>query len=107
MPLPSSGAKRPRQETRVDDLESDKYSPQEILDLRAESQVAHGLGLSWPERGPPGEKGDTWRGQEYRESSGSFANRGGKAKDWYSSFYKAKAKGKDALDKFMRENPKP
>ena len=88
-------------------MQQKKYSATEYEDIKTESEVAWKMELKWRERGPPGKKGDTWRGQEFRESSGRYANRGGKAKDWYTAFYKAKAQGKDAVDNVEKENPKP
>jgi len=87
-------------------LQSNKYTPEQIIELRAEAEVAHDLGVKWQDRGPPGgKKGDTWRGQEFRESTQRYANRGGKCKEWYTGMYKAKAAG--TLDKFLEEHPKP
>ena len=66
------------------------YSQQELLDLQAERAEAERRGLRWQERGPPGPKAGgpkTWRGQQYREGSGKWANRGGKWKDFYSKKY--------------------
>ena len=89
-----------------EDLQSDKYTPEQMIELRAEAEAAHEAGVRWQDRGPPGgKKGDTWRGQEFREFSQRYANRGGKCKDWYSGMYKAKKAG--TLDKFLEENPKP
>ena len=77
-----------------------------MIELRAEAEVAHDLGIKWKDRGPPGgKKGDTWRGQEFREASQRYANCGGKCREWYTAMYKAKAAG--MLDKFLEEHPKP
>ena len=105
-PKPPAHRERSRSKQPWEDLQSNKYTPEQIIELRAEAEVAHDLGIKWQDRGPPGgKKGDTWRGQEFRESSQRYANRGGKCKDWYSGMYKAKKAG--TLDKFLEENPKP
>jgi hypothetical protein len=91
-------AKRPKKQ----------YTEAELLDLRAESDVAAELGLSWPQRGPPPSHGPLWRNQEYRAGSERWANRGGSAKEWYTAFYKAKRTcDKQALDLWLAANPKP
>jgi hypothetical protein len=103
---PPAHRERSRSVQPVDDLQSNKYTPEQILELRGEAEAAHEGGVRWQDRGPPGgKKGDIWRGQEYRESSQRYANRGGKCKDWYSGMYKAKKAG--TLDNFLKENPKP
>ena len=90
-------------------LISDTYTPCEVLDLQCENKVAVDLGLKWRERGPPGPEydGQTWRGQQWRESSKRWANRGGELHKWYDGFYKAKHQGRDVLQKWPEENPKP
>ncbi len=105
-PKPPAHRERSRSKQPWEDLQSNKYTPEQVIELRAEADAAHELGVRWQDRGPPGgKKGDTWRGQEFRESSQRYANRGGKCKDWYSGMYKAKKAG--TLDKFLEENPKP
>jgi len=88
-----------------------QVSPGELLDLRAEAQVAREMGIRWQHRGPPPEclpEGQTtWRGQRYRPNTGKWANRGGSAKAWYTAFYRAKQEGEAALSKFLEENPHP
>jgi hypothetical protein len=88
---------------------SSKYTPEQLMDVKAEAAVAMQLGLSWPERGPagPSEESSTWRGQAWRQGSERWANRGGAKKEWFTAFYKAKRQGKDALAAFLAENPKP
>jgi hypothetical protein len=89
-------------------LISNKYSPDELADLRAESEVARQLGLSWQQRGPPVSTTDgTWRGQKWRESSQRFANRGGSKRSWYEGYYRAKRDGPAALATWLANNPKP
>jgi hypothetical protein len=103
---PPAPRERSRSKQPWEDLQSDKYTPEQMIELRAEAEVAHELGIKWQDRGPPGgKKGDTWRGQEFRESTQRYANRGGKCKEWYSGMYKAKAAG--TLDIFLAEHPKP
>ena len=75
--------------------------------MRAEENVARDMGLDWSLRGPPGpsEGGPkTWRGQNYREGNGKWANRGGKHRKWFTAYYKAKTSGK--LDEFLAEHGK-
>ena len=90
---------------------SDKYTADELADLRAESIAAKECNVKWKDRGPPGEPGQVWRGQIWREGSGRWANPGGFARDWYKGFYKAKEKsktlGKQYLEEWLAENPKP
>ncbi len=95
----SSGAKR----------KNSNYTYEQVLDLRAEESVARELGLRWQDRGPMREHhdSDTWRGQQWRESSGRWGNRGGVARDWYVAFYKAKRQGPQAMSDFLANNPKP
>jgi hypothetical protein len=105
-PKPPAPRERSRSKQPWEDLQSDKYTPEQMIELRAEAEAAHDLGVKWKDRGPPGgKKGDTWRGQEFRESSQRYANRGGKCREWYSGMYKAKKAG--TLDKFLEEHPKP
>lgn len=85
-----------------------QYTEDELLELRAESDVAAQLGLSWYERGPPPSHGPLWRNQEYRHGTERWANRGGAAKDWYTAYYKAKRSlDKQALNRWLDANPKP
>ena len=81
------------------------------MDLRAEEAVARELGLSWQQRGPTPDmlpEGETtWRGQRYRPNTGKWANRGGANKEWYTAYYRAKAAGADALERFLEEHPHP
>jgi hypothetical protein len=103
---PPAPRERSRSVQPWEDLQSNKYTPEQVIELRAEAEAAHEAGVRWQDRGPPGgKKGDTWRGQEFRESSQRYANRGGQHKEWYSAMYKAK-KAK-TLDTFLNENPKP
>ena len=84
-------------------------SGMQLVELRAEQAVANAMGLGWKERGPPGpEQGgpEEWRGQRYRASTGRWANRGGKWRDWYGGLYRARAKGPEAVSAFLREHPK-
>jgi hypothetical protein len=105
-PKPTAPRERSRSKQPWEDLQSNKYTPEQIIELRAEAEVAHDLGIKWQDRGPPGgKKGDTWRGQEFRESTQRYANRGGKCKEWCTGMYKAKAAG--THDKFLEEHPKP
>ena len=73
--------------------------------------MARELGLSWQQRGPTPdmlpEGQTTWRGQRYRPNTGKWANRGGSNKEWYSAYYRAKAAGADALERFLEEHPHP
>jgi hypothetical protein len=58
----------------------------ERLEAAAERTVAEAFGLSWQERGPPGPScggPQTWRGQQFREGSGKWANRGGRNQEYY------------------------
>jgi hypothetical protein len=87
-------------------LRSTKYTVEELLDLRAESAAARELGIRWADRGPTGEV-PVWRGQQWRPGSERYANRGGANKEWYTQMYRAKAKGKDFLAKWLADNPKP
>ena len=103
-------AKRPKCEQWVpDELKSDKYTPEEIIQLRAEAAAAIELNVKWRDRGPPkpDDPSEKWRGQAWRESSGRWANRGGVAREWYTAFYKAKKQGQEHLDAWLRDNPKP
>ncbi len=89
-------------------LQSDKYTPAQLLDLRAEQQAAAELGLTWKQRGPPpSEEQQTWRGQQYREGSQRWGNRGGSNKEWYVAYYKAKRAGSEQLQAFLAANPHP
>ena len=70
-------------------------STDELLQLRAEEEVAREMGLRWQERGPRPdmlpEGQTTWMGgHQYRPNSGTWANRGGSNKQWYTEFYRAK-----------------
>jgi hypothetical protein len=103
---PPAPRDRSRSKQPWEDLQSDKYSPEQMIELQAEAEVAHRLGIRWQDRGPPGGKrGDTWRGQEFRETTQRYANRGGKCREWYTGMYRAKAAG--TLEKFLEEHPKP
>lgn len=88
-------------------LRSNKYTAEQLIDLRAESSVAKELGLTWQERGPPptGEAGELWRGQRYREGSQRWGNRGGKSRWWYEQYYKAKRNG--TVKEFLEKHPSP
>lgn len=67
--------------------------PQWVQDLRAERAAAEEAGLRWQDRGPP-EHQPYWRGQKYREGSDRFANRGGRKKEWWSTYYSEIRKGR-------------
>ena len=80
--------------------------------MRAESAAARECNVKWRDRGPIGATGEVWRGQEWRAGSGRWANRGGKAKEWHTGFYIAKAEAKrtgsnEPLERYLRDNPKP
>ena len=48
--------------------------------LKQEEVVARDMGIPWQSRGPPGPSDggpNKWRGQNYREQTGKWANRGG------------------------------
>lgn len=84
------------------------YTFDQYMDLKAEEAVAKELGLKWHQRGPPVETTDfTWRGQAWRAGSERFANRGGRRRDWFVGYYKAKAKGAEHLSEWLGKNPKP
>ena len=82
-------------------------SEDELLDLRGEQAAAESLGLAWKERGPPPDYCKTWRGQKFRPGSNRWGNSGGRHKEWYTGYYRAKGKGKAALQEFLASNPKP
>jgi len=68
----------------------------ELLMLAAERDVATSNAIPWQQRGPPGpEEGgpSTWRGQQWREGSGRWANRGGANKNFYTEFYPLQCAG--------------
>jgi len=102
-------AKRLRQGDAVvpEELRSERYSASELIEMRAEHDIATEMELSWQDRGPPGEKGAVWRGQEWRVGSQRYANRGGRCKEWYAAFYNAKKLGKEELKRWLSANPKP
>ena len=79
----------------------------ELADLRGEQAAAESLGLTWKERGPPSEYCETWRGQKFRPGSNRWGNSGGRHKEWRTGYYRAKGKGKAALQEFLASNPKP
>ena len=69
--------------------------PAFVTELRDERSSAEEHGLKWRQRGPPpsDDGHDTWRGQQYRKGSERWANRGGKNREWWASFYKATKAG--------------
>ena len=82
---------------------------EELEEIRTEAAVARELGMKWKERGPPApDQGgpDSWRGQQWRQGSGRWANRGGKNAAWYTAYYKAKAQGPEAVKRFLDESGK-
>ena len=93
---------------------NNRYTPDEIAELRAESLVSTIVGARWQDRGPPRSEEDpnqTWRGQRWRTTGnagfGRWGNRGGMAARWWSGYYHAKGNGKGALQTFLAANPKP
>lgn len=76
-PEPAAPLPQPRRP-----LSSTSYSQQELEDLRAESEVARENCIPWRERCPPGEAGQTWRGQQWREGPQRWASRGGANRGW-------------------------
>ena len=97
LPLPRPSQKRPR----PSDAQHDE--------LVVESEVARELGLTWTGRGPPGPKSGgpaTWRNQNWREGSQRWSNRGGAKKNWYSGYYAAKKISPEAVEDFLKNNPK-
>jgi len=72
-------------------------SDDELVALRAETNVAKAYGLSWEHRGPPPPKAGAvdrfWRGQTYREGkeggTARWGNRGGKNSAFYAKLAKA------------------
>ena len=69
--------------------------PAFVTELQDERSSAEEHGLKWRQRGPPpsDDGHDTWRGQHYRKGSERWANRGGKNRAWWASFYKATKAG--------------
>ena len=62
------------------EVRANGYSPEEVADLRVESEMAKQYGIPWQHRGPAGphEGGPgTWRGQTFRAGSQKWATRGG------------------------------
>ena len=94
-PAPSQGLRVPLVDSLAADrvaqwkaVYNNRYTPEQIADLRAESEVARSMGLSWAQRGPvgPDEGGPlTWRGQQFRVNSGVWANRGGKSRTYFAA----------------------
>jgi len=72
-------------------------SDDELVALRAETNIARAYGLPWEHRGPPPPKAGAvdryWRGQAYREGkeggTARWGNRGGKHSAFYSKLAKA------------------
>ena len=85
------------------------YTSDDLIELRAESDVAAQLGLRWQERGPPApdDPYDTWRGQRFRPESGRWANRGGSMSQWFTEFYTTKKHHPERFAKWLKDNPKP
>ena len=96
-PAPSQGLRAPLVDSLAADriaqwkaVYNNRYTPEQIADMRAESEVARSMGLSWAQRGPvgPDEGGPlTWRGQQFRVNSGVWANRGGKHRAYFAAKY--------------------
>ena len=57
----------------------------------AEAAVAEQGNIKWRERGPRGpDKPQEWRGQQWRESSQRYANRGGKNSEFWANHFREK-----------------
>ena len=63
-----------------------KYTEEEVRDLRAEARVENRIGMKWQERGPPGpDQGGptTWRSQPFRIKARKWAKRGGTKQEYF------------------------
>ena len=113
---PAAAKKRPRHEQWQDPAEID-------LDVTDESEEPsyredrhrEGKAKEWQNDGGPatatssnGRVAERWRPRHGHESGeGRFGNRGGKAREWYAAYHKAKGFGYDAEQRFLRAHPKP
>ncbi len=106
---PSSGPSQPKASPPPKKKARRTVSVEEYIALQSERDVAMQNNIPWQMRGPPptGTAGETWRGQVYRRLSGKWANRGGVHREWYTGFYQAKKQGKEAVELFLKDNPKP
>ena len=69
---------------------NNNYTPEEVINLRGEAAAAKAMGILWEQRGPKGpmEGGPrTWRGQNFRWNKGTWANRGGKNREFFNAKY--------------------
>ena len=93
-------------------IEKPGHTPQSIKELRLETLVATYADIPWQTRGPkPTEHGQTWRGQRWRPTgyngAGRWGNSGGKNKQWWAGYYRAKRRGPDAERRYCEAFPKP
>ena len=84
------------------------YTDAIARDMVVERHAAEACGIPWQHRGPvPMFRGESWRGQVYRQNSQRWANRGGRNQAWYAGFAKARDQDKEAVVSFLRANPHP
>jgi hypothetical protein len=101
-PKPSKAKKRGGQKTC-----------DEIAMLRDEEVAARALHVPWQKRGPaqPSYEGECWRGQRCRTGKGGgtvrWGNSGGEHRQWYSGYYRAKGKGKEAVKRYLERFGEP
>ena len=82
--------RRAKQKWEFTYQDRNQYTKEDVMDLRAETEVANQMGLKWQQRGPPGPDvggPTTWRGQTFRVNSRKWAKRGGKAQQYYKEKY--------------------
>ena len=94
-------------------IEKKGYTPRDIEDLRNESLAAHVANIPWQQRGPrPSSQSETWRGQRWRatggpDGKGRWGNNGGRNREWWTGYYKAKRRGRSAEQRYLMAHPKP
>ena len=54
-----------------------------------------------------GRLNEAWRPRKGHDKGGRFGDRGGKNKEWWAARSRAARRGQPALQKWLKENPKP